>query len=406
MSSFPYTFPITLSDDIGHFIDVPQTQSLRVLLWSDYNKTELIDDFTDNFTGLTFTTGLHGGFKQCVIRVPMPIERIWLYFDRENLAGRFFSHLEILQEQEIVYEGRVMEVSFDPSGGGMGLTLMIMGYWSACRDQFYDSADAGNTDWTSGTHSVDEIIKEMLTEECPDINTDQTNIDDSTINVGGIDLTDRDYPQNIIVKKLPMTSDGTDQWHFSIWENRLPYFKQRAVTTLHWTTFTSELGSGSSISQSAVELKNSILPVKDGTEGTASAQTDRRTGVPLREGKLSIQKGTPSGAENAERDRALLEKQTPTQSQKFIITGRVWDTSNDGAFIGTPLWNVRAGQVIRIADLVPYSAAAAELDAIRTFYIIETVYDAMTNTLTIVPDRPSRDLITQLIRSIDLEGAR
>ena len=84
----------------------------------------------------------------------------------------------------------------------------------------------------------------------------------------------------------------------------------------------------------------------------------------------------------------------------------MWDTSNDGAFIGTPLWNVRAGQVLRIADLIPYSAAAAELDALRTFYIIETSYDAMTNTLVIVPDRPSRSLITKLVRSVDLEGAR
>ena len=406
MSSFPYTFPITLSQDIGHFIDVPQTQSLRVLLWGDYNKTALLDDFTDSFTSLTFSTGLHGGFKTCVITIPMPLERMWLYFDRENLSGRLFSHFEILQEQKIVWEGRVMEVTFDPSGGRMGLTLTVMGYWSSCRDQFYDSADAGNTDWTSGTHSVDEIIKEMLTEECPDINTDQTNIDDSTIDVGGIDLTSRDYPQSIIVSQLPMTSDGTDQWHFSIWENRLPYFKQRTVSTLHWTTFTSELGGGSSISQSAIELKNSILPVKDGTEGTAAAQTDRRTGVPLREAKLAIQKGTPSGAENAARDRALQEKQIPQQAQRFIIRGRVWDTSNDGAFIGTPLWNVRAGQVLRIADLIPYSAAAAELDALRTFYIIETSYDAMTNTLVIVPDRPSRSLITKLVRSVDLEGAR
>ena len=404
--SFPYTFPITLSRDIGHFVDVPQIQSLRVLIWSDYNKSELLDDHTDNFTRLNFSTALHGGFKLCQLSVPMPLERLWLYFERENLAGRHFAHLEILEEQKIVWEGRIMTVGFDPSGAQLSLNIEAAGYWSSCRDQFYDSADSGNTDWTSGSHTVDDIIKEMLTEECPDINTDQTNIDDPGLNVGGIDLTDRDYPQNIIIDKLPMTSDGTDQWHFAIWENRKPYFKQRVVTTLHWTTFTSELGSGSSLAQSAYELRNSVLPVKDGTEGTAAAESDRRTGVPLREFALTIHKGTPTAAENEERDRALSEKQRPMQSQRFNISGRVWSTKDSGAFIGKPLWNVRAGEVLRIADLVPYSVSTPELDALRTFFINETHYDAITNVLAVVPDRPSRDLITILTRSVDMEQTR
>ena len=169
---------ITLSRDIGHFVDVPQLQSLRVLVWSDYNKNALLDDHTDNFTGLTFSTALHGGFKLCSLSVPMSLERLWLYFERENLAGRHFAHLEILEEQKIVWEGRIMAVGFDPSGANLSFNIEAAGYWSSCRDQFYDSADSGNTDWTSGSHTVDDIIKEMLTEECPDINSDQTNIDD------------------------------------------------------------------------------------------------------------------------------------------------------------------------------------------------------------------------------------
>ena len=404
--SFPYTFPISLADDIGHFIDVPQNQSLRVLLWDSYNKNSLLDDFTDNFTGLNFSTALHGGFKQCNMRVPMELERIWLYFERDRLAGRHFSHLEVLQENTVVWEGRVMQVGFDPSGANLALELSAAGYWSSLRDQLYDSADAGNTNWASGSHSVDDIIKEMLTNSCPDINSDQTNIDDPNLDVGGITLTDRDYPQNIIIDKLPMTSDGTDQWHFSIWDNRKPYFKQRVATTLHWTTFTSELGAGSTISQSAYELRNSILPVKSGAEGTAAADDDRRATVPLREAKLEIQAGVPTAAQNEERDRSLAERKRPQQNQKFNLTGRVWSTKNSGAFIGTPLWNVRAGEVIRIADLVPYSVSTPEFDRLRTFFINETEYDAIANTLRIVPDRPSTDLIKILIRSIQMEQQR
>ena len=401
---FPYTFPIFFGTDVGHFIETPMAQSLRVLVWDDYNKAALLDDFTDDFTGLSFSTTLHGGFARCQITVPMELDRIWLYLERENLAGRHFAHVEILEEQTIIWEGRIMVVGLDPSGASLALKLEVAGYWNACRDQLYDPADSGNTDWTSGSnHFADEIIKEMLDDECPDISTDQTNIDAPALELAGIDLTARDYPQNIIASKLPMTSDGTDQWFFAIWENRVPYFKARVATTLHWTTYTSELGAGSSLEQDAYALRNSILPVKDGAEGTAATDADRRTTVPVRELAVTIQKGTPTAALNEERDRALAEKKSPQQSQRFIITGRVWSTASEGASIGSPLWRVRAGEVIRISDLVPATVATPTFDALRTFYINETQYDAISNKLTVVPDRPPADLTRLVTRSIQAE---
>ena len=404
---FPYTFPITFGTDVGHFIETPMAQSLRVLVWADYNKTTMLDDFTDDFTGLTFSTQLHGGFGRCQITVPMELDRIWLYLERENLAGRHFAHVEVLEETTIIWEGRIMVVGLDPSGANLALRLEVAGYWNATRDQLYDPADSGNTDWTSGSsHFADEIIKEMLDDECPDISTDQTNIDSPALELAGIDLTARDYPQNIIASKIPMTSDGTDQWHFAIWQNRTPYFKQRVATTLHWTPYTSELGPGSSLEQDAYQLRNSILPVKDGAEGTAATDADRRSTVPIRELAVTIQKGVPTAAMNEERDRALAEKRTPQQSQRFIITGRVWSTKAEGASIGSPLWRVRAGEVIRISDLVPATVATPEFDALRTFFINETQYDAITNRLTVVPDRPPADLTRLVTRSIQAEPDR
>ena len=402
--SFPFTFPALWGEEYGHFEETPSSQYLRVLLWDDYNKASLLDDWTDEYSALTFTTQLHGGFGSCRLNVPMPLERIWLYLNRENSAGRHFAHLEVLEDTRTIWEGRVMVLGFDPSGVNLALSVEAAGYWSSCRDQLYDAADAGNTDWTSGSsHFADEIIKEMLDDECPDINTDQANIDAPALELAGIDLTARDYPQNIITSKIPMTSDGTDQWFFAIWDDRKPYFKVRSSTTLHWTTFTSELGGGSLLQQDAYALRNSILPVKDGTEGTAAVDANRRTSVPLRELAVTIQKGIPTAAVNEERDRALAEKKDPEQSQRFVITGRVWSTEDEGAFIGFPLWRVRAGEVIRINDLVPYSAASATFDSLRTFYILETAYDAITNLLTIIPDRPSTDLTAMVTRTIQVE---
>jgi len=401
---FPYTFPITFGADLEHFIDTPIMQSLRVLVWDDYNKATLLDDFTDDFTGLSFSTSLHGGFSRLSMKVPMGLDRIWLYLERENSPGRHFAHIEILEEQSIVWEGRIMVVGLDPSGVNLSLAIEASGYWGSCRDQLYDPADAGHTNWTSGSnHFANEIIAEMLTSKCPDINADQSNMDSPSLELAGIDLTARDYPQNIIVSKIPMTSDGTDQWFFAIWENRKPYLKQRVATTLHWTTYTSELGSGSSLQQDAYQLRNNILPVKDGTEGTAAADAERRSTVPVRDLQLTIQKGVPTAAENEERDRALAEKKTPQQSQRFIVNGRIWSTEDEGAFMGKPLWRVRAGEVIRIADLVPATVATPTFDALRTFYINETSYDAVSNRLTIVPDRPPTDMTRLVTRSIQTE---
>ena len=128
---FPYTFPITFGTDVGHFIETPMAQSLRVLVWADYNKTTMLDDFTDDFTGLTFSTQLHGGFGRCQITVPMELDRIWLYLERENLAGRHFAHVEVLEETTIIWEGRIMVVGLDPSGANLALRLEVAGYWNA-----------------------------------------------------------------------------------------------------------------------------------------------------------------------------------------------------------------------------------------------------------------------------------
>jgi len=70
------------------------------------------------------------------------------------------------------------------------------------------------------------------------------------------------------------------------------------------------------------------------------------------------------------------------------------------------LWRVRAGDVIRIQDLVPATAATPTLDDVRTFYIMETEYEADTNTLIVQPDRRRRSLpsiIAKVARASDVQ---
>jgi len=301
----------------------------------------------------------------------------------------------------------VMAIGFDVGAPDMALMIEAAGYWNSCRDQLYDAADSGNTDWTAGgPHTGDDIIKELLTKECPDINSDQSGIEDSSLNLAGIDLTARAYPQDIIIENLPHTSDGTDQWYFAIWEERLAFYKARAVDPVIWTTHLSELAPGSRLEQDAYLLRNNVLPVKDGVEGTAAGDSDSQSLYPVRDLMLTIGKGVPTAAENDERDRALAEKKGPRQSQTFVIDGSVLDTRGGGAGFASPLWRIRAGDSLRVEDLVPFSAASPTLDDLRTFFIISTGYDAVLDRAWIVPDRPLTGLSAILGRTVTVEPDR
>ena len=133
--TFPITFPGIWGEDFGHFEETPSTQYLRVLVWDSYAKTTLLDEWTDDYTRLTFTTALHGGFGRCQITIPMPLDRIWLYLNREGSPGRHFSHIEILEDLTTVWEGRLMVLGLDPSGVNLALNVEASGYWGATRDQ-------------------------------------------------------------------------------------------------------------------------------------------------------------------------------------------------------------------------------------------------------------------------------
>jgi len=385
---------------------VPLSTDIRVRVFDQYDTASrtLLADLTDLLTGLTTATKLHGGFSRCTMTLPMSLGEIWGWLQTEAHTGRHFAHVEVRDAHRLVWEGRLMEIGYDPSIPAPPLELGFLGYWSSCRDQLYDPGDAGNTNWTtSGPHTIDDIIKEFLTGECPDINTDQTHIIDTELNVVGIDLTDRDYPMNIIVDKLPMTTDGTDQLYFAIWDDRIPYLTKRAVSPVTWTTYRSSLRRGSKLSQDVYKLRNSITPVVDGTEGTETNDTDSQATYPKRELLLTVQKGIPTAAENEERDRALAEKKDPHQSQAFTIGGPIYDTRVAGQRFSSDRWWVRAGDVIRISDLIPSTAASPALDNLRTFFILETQYNWFTDILRVMPDRAPTRLSTILSRTVNVE---
>jgi hypothetical protein len=111
--------------------------------------------------------------------------------------------------------------------------------------------------------------------------------------------------------------------------------------------------------------------------------------------------GTPTAQSQDERDRILAERNQVQQSQRFTVTGEVIDAVR-GIF-NVPKWRVRAGEVIRIADLVPSDVSTVSLDNLRTFYIMQTEYDARTDQLSVTPDRARLSLSSILAKQVTIE---
>ena len=125
---------------------------------------------------------------------------------------------------------------------------------------------------------------------------------------------------------------------------------------------------------------------------------------PIRELVVSQGEINATNAVNA-RDQALAEQKLPRQQQSFTVQGRVWCVLN-GTLIELPKWEVRAGKVVRVQDLVPASASSPAFDDLRTFYILGTEYDAITDTLKVQPDRPAARVSSLLARRTPVEARR
>jgi hypothetical protein len=385
---------------------------LRVVVWDDYNKAVLEDDLTGPFKQLTFSSSLHGGFKECKMLVPMPLERVWLYLERE-LPGRHFHHIEVLENTRVVWEGRIMDLGLVAEPSFVGLSLMAMGYWSSCRDQMYDPDDSGNTNWKSGgPHTIDGIIKEMLTNSCPDIATDQTGIEANTRDVVGLDIDARAYPMDNIVDKLaPLSDSDNSVWYFAVWDGRRAYWTKRTIAQVDYYIYLEDT-QRLTLTQQGKHVRNRIIPKVGSTEGTAlddlPAQANAPT-PPRRDLLLTLPTGTPSGASDDARQTALDERKAPRQDTSFTVKGRVYTTAagsagpGSGNMVQTPKWRVRAGHVLRLQDLLPASVASVKLDDLRTFYIQEARYDAVRDVLNVQPDRPAARLGTLLARIAQLE---
>jgi hypothetical protein len=375
--------------------------SLEVRIYDNNLTTPtLIEEVTDRLSNLQFSTALNGGFKTCGFKISMSVEEAWNWLSREGKRGYHFYRVTVHDERTLVWEGRIMDIQLQIDASNHALSITSIGYWSACHDQFYTTT--GNTDWTSGSgHFMHEIIAEMLTEECPDISSDQTNLEEPDVDLVGIDLSAKEYPQRRINDLVKLSSSDHSVWFFAIWDDRVPYLFKRNVTQIDWYVWLDAF-TNLRLDQSALALRNSVIPVQGTTLGTAVDNAGSLLLYPRREVKFQLPTSAPSAPLEDAASMFVSEQGLPRQQQGFEISGKVFrvNAAVGGRLEEVPKYMIRAGEVIRIQDLVPASVSVA-LDDVRTFYIMETNYNADTDVVTIQPDRRARTLPGMLAEKID-----
>jgi len=316
----------------------------------------------------------------------------------EWITKKIFCRLVITDKYKTVWEGRLEDVGL--TEGSVSVTAY--GYYANLSDIPYTTAYNDN---------FDVVIKAVLTANCAQISSDQSNIDAT----GGPAITSAAassyldiYPKQI-VEKLANFSDTTynSKWYFAIWEDRVPYLKRVNVSTVNYKVGLGDF-SRFLLKHRGADLWNSCYAVYDdgGIARTATVNDvpsqekygDGTTSLIRRKVIPSLGAVAQAAAQSARDGWLKAHKDVWPKLENMVLGQTVYDTSG---FPVSSSW-VRAGEVIRIQDLVPASTDldAVERDALRTYYIVETEYDMDRAELRIVPDTEGTLLTSILARKI------
>jgi len=353
---------------------------------NDLAAPEFRGNIIDKVQGLKFSTKLHGGFSTCSFKLKADLPEAW-----DWLTSKTFYRIVIKDVTKTLFEGRIQDIEL--SYGSAGATAY--GYYASLRDDVYNTA-------YNAFASV--VIKAILTAVCPSISADQTNIDATDIAITSaaddsyLDIT----PQALVEKLLAFSDTTSKKWYFAIWEDRIPYLKARSISSLTWQVRIEDLARFK-LKHRAGDMWNSCYAVYDAAGLVRTADSDdtiSQTKYNLKRRHVVPQLGTVAAATaQSQRDIWLAEHKDIWPSlEDFVLGDMVFDTS----MVPYPSSWVRSGDAIRVIDLVPASGDldAVTRDALRTFYILETQYDANSRQNRIIVDTENMGLTSILARKL------
>jgi len=337
-----------------------------------------------------------------------------------------------------IAEGKI----FEPGISDQGNRIVVYGPWLA---YMFSQVYIDTASWLAAGQTGAQV-EDILTTECPNINTDLSNVDEpGTTNIPW-QPTDNSYPGQLI-PYLASLSDATNrEWYFWLqsapmsattpqdpipyfkpqssiewyfWlqsapmsattpQDPIPYFKPQSSITKQYICWREDMSPGGlDLTPSLRELANDVRAmwrdfagVQQQTTSAADAASQARYG--LRE-QWDFNLGA-AAATSADQYRNLIlaQRKDPLQMESFRLNGWIYDEWG-GKW---PLWKVIADFPVKmtVVDLIPDNVVLGHtLDNKRTFVTLAAEYDYSSNTLVVTPDTEDNRADAMLARHRGLQ---
>lgn len=378
-----------------------QGQNIKIFGKDPTDDTQVELFVPGDVDSLVHETRLPGGFWTMKFKIPMTGAEYWDW----RLNRQWFRAQLELGSATLLWEGRLQRYE----GPMSAPTLTFGGYYN----NFRDSVNNNKTYVRSYNTPADTIIKDMLdlgfhADTLQINNTDQSNI----VALPGAVAINQTYNKDLNLWEVLTnptngvlnTGDANDNIvDFAVWDDRIVELTIRDTATVTWRAYVSDDLGGVrgdlSPRVDLMEIENAITALyEDGgeQETAVSAKTLNTVKEIRREFTIANSSSDSATAVSRASTRLAVKQDAQQQVDNFIIT-KVFDSQGNQQ----PICNVRAGEVIQVADLVDPSVDVntVTLDAFRTFFIQQTTCRHERNELVIRPDRESISLDARLARN-------
>lgn len=354
---------------------------------------ETFIDLSAKLEDVSMVAQQDGGLRSLEVAVAIRPERTYEFL--QNYIGR---RLVILDHRlDVVAEGTIMVLY--ATERGMRLSCLGL-YWDACFRQAYNDTSS----WVSSC-TTSEVIKDILTDECPAVSTDQSGIDETSTDPSPWQTAENAYPGELISRLAAMSDSSNREWYFWLKSAPLlfcepqppiPFFKPHTVDLIDfWVDRAQCPEGGLELSPSVMELATDVRVMYRDAAGTqqqtASAVDSESESQFWKQEVWDVTIATvPQTVAEQYRTMYLARYKDPQQSSSFRVTGWIRDSRS----IRFPLWEMikKFPCSVGIRDIDATLPKMGSIDHKTTFAVAAARYNYARNELMITPDLEEKTL--------------
>lgn len=364
------------------------TWQLRTVVYG--GKLPSQEDISEISRGLLIAAEIHGGVQMIQFDIADD------YVDAYRWAYDHIGCKVCIFDNGVnppIAEAKILEAGISQGGN----RIVAYGPWLAyCFSQVYNNTAA----WVAAGKTGAQIKAVLADAYCPEVNSDQSNIDEPGTNNFPWQPSDNTYPGDLIPFLASLSDASNEEWYFWLRggvmcgttpTDPIPWFKASSSITKVYQAWREDMAPGGlDLRPSLRDLANDVRAMYRDAAGTpqqtvSAADTASQARYGLREA-WDFDLGPASAAAAAQyRDLLLARYKDPQQSASFSLNTRLYDEWG-GEW---PLWRAIADFPFKftVNDLIPDSTVLGHtLDNKRTFITLACEYDYDSNMLTITPD--------------------